>query len=124
MRRLVDILVDASEGKIPTHEECYWALLMLRSVNHFQGRDLESIKESHDQYIAEPSDKNLRSFSLNTGIRLSKLSERSHKRMMTDPITYLGDSGNPFTEENKVWRDLGDKILEKALKRINEKKDN
>ncbi|MCE7039261.1 hypothetical protein [Dyadobacter sp. CY312] len=123
MRRLVDILVDASDGKIPSHEECYWALLMLKSVNHFQKRDLEGIEERYLKFKEDPSDKNLKLLSTTLGMRLAGLGEKAHRTMRTDPLTYLGDSGNPFTEENKAWSDMGDKILSKALKKIDEKKD-
>lgn len=108
MRSICEIIADAKEGKIPTHEECYWTMLALSSMRHFSNRTLESLAESMDK------NKNL---ILSCGIHLKSqeyLYDLHFKQVKSDPKEWLGAAGNPFSEENKKWRDLGRTIIKNA----------
>jgi hypothetical protein len=107
-RMICSIVADAKDGKIPSHEECYWTMLALSSMLHFSRRNLESIAESMD------TGKNL---EMTCKIYLGsadKVQEERFKWMRTPPKKWLGESGNPFSEENKKWRDMGRKIIKNA----------
>jgi hypothetical protein len=111
MRTINQIISDAAEGKIPSHEECYYTLLALRSKLHFYHRDLMAITEAHEKGKAKGF-----SITLRANNQESVMEDRMKFSKLT-PLEFLGNSGNPFTEENKMWRDMADKIYEKALKR-------
>jgi hypothetical protein len=107
-RMICSIVADAKDGKIPSHEECFWTMLALSSMFHFARRDLESIAEAMDK------GKNLERvcemhLSGTNGVR-----ETYYKWMRSTPKKWLGDSGNPFSEESKKWRDMGRKIIKNA----------
>ena len=40
--------MDASDGVLPSHEECFFAMLALRSKMHFYHRDLMAIAEAYE----------------------------------------------------------------------------
>jgi hypothetical protein len=118
MRKINEIVSDAAQGNIPSHEECYYALLALRSKLHFYHRDLIAIAEAYERQKV-------------TGVAVA-LRANSRDKVMKDridfsnltPLEFLGESGNPFTEENKKWRDMADKIYDKAMKNVQNKKNN
>lgn len=113
MRRIVDILSDAAEGNVPNHEECYWALLALRGKLHFVFQDLQKIAEAYEKQNPMQLEISLR---MRAGSAEKIFSDRQKFQLM-DPKKWLGDSGNPFTEENKQFKDMADMILKKALKK-------
>ena len=110
MRKINEILMDAAEGKIPSHEECYYTLLALRSKLHFYHRDLMAIAEAH-----EKGKVNGIAVSLRAKDQESVMEDRMIFSKQT-PLDWLGKSGNPFTKENKNWRDMADKIHKNAIK--------
>jgi hypothetical protein len=107
-RMICSIVADAKDGKIPSHEECYWTMLALSSMLHFSRRDLERIAEALDK------GDNLK---LTCGIYLRNgdhVHETRYQWMRASPKEWLGNSGNPFSEENKKWRDMGRTIIKNA----------
>lgn len=114
-RRIVDIVADAKEGKIPTHEECYWALLSLSSMNHFQNQDLIKIEEAYNATLNEPEDlaKKRMILGLCLSLRAKDVRKGHLARMRNTPSKYLGYLGNPFTEEAKKFRKMGEGLLKK-----------
>ena len=115
MRNTIDIIADAKEGKIPTHEECYWALLVLAGLNHFYRKDLESIQET--LY----SDKKPEMKEVLMGLRLQKDKTILSGYLLAvkkPPAEWLGDSGNPFHPDTKKFMDMGKKIIANAEKKL------
>jgi hypothetical protein len=107
-RTICDIVADAKEGIIPSHEECYWTMLSLSSMLYFSRRELEEIAKSMDK------GKNLE-FTCKIHLQSEdKVHEKHTKWLLTQPKKWLGESGNPFTETNKKWRDMGRKIIKNA----------
>jgi hypothetical protein len=118
MRKINEIVSDAAQGNIPSHEECYYALLALRSKLHFYHRDLMVIAEAYENKKVTGI-----SVGLRAGSRDKVIKDRIDFSNLT-PLEFLGESGNPFTEENKMWRDMADKIYDKAMKNVKNKKQN
>lgn len=116
MRKINEILSDATQGNIPSHEECYYTLLALRSKLHFYHRDLMAIAEAYEKGKVKGF-----AVSLRANDRETVMKDRIDFSNLT-PLEFLGESGNPFTEENKMWRDMGDKIYKKAMENIKNKK--
>jgi hypothetical protein len=104
MRTYLEIIIDAKDGKVPTHEECYFALLMADSRSHFLERDLQAIEEAFEKsdmkgtFSAKLRSKNVRE----TGFKFRKL----------NPLKYLGND-HPWSKKTKNFRNIGQKILEK-----------
>ena len=110
MRKIEDILIDASEGNIPSHEECYYTLLALRAKLHFLYSDLQKIAEAYEK-------QNVKLLKLNIHLRAGSEEKVIADRMAfkrQDPLTWLGESGIPFSPENKRWRNMADVILKKV----------
>jgi|GEM_PF-3544846 hypothetical protein len=107
-RDICSIVADAKDGKIPSHEECFWTMLALSSMLHFSRRTLESIAEKLDDE---------KKLQLTCKIHLRSLDsvhDERFKWMKAIPQEWLGAMGNPFSEENKVFRDMGYKIIKNA----------
>lgn len=115
MRTVNQIILDAKDGKIPSHEECYYTMLAINSRLHFYHRDLMAIAESYEKGKVTGIAVGLRAGSTD------KLMEERMKFSKSDPLKWLGESGDPFSKKHKMWQDLANKILENALKRNEEK---
>ena len=46
MRTLSEILTSAKDGEKPNHDECYWAMLALSALNHFNYSALERLTKN------------------------------------------------------------------------------
>ena len=53
MRNLLEIVEGAKEGKMPTHEECYWAMLALSHLQWFESHDLRQVIVGRDDIKAK-----------------------------------------------------------------------
>lgn len=114
MRQICEIVADAKDGKIPTHEECYWVMLALSGKLHFANGDLRKIAEA-----MEKGDANKLMFSAKLQLSSEQKVYSDHFNFLkTDPLKWLGTMGNPFTEENKRFTDMGKQIIANAEKRI------
>jgi hypothetical protein len=111
MRNLIDIVVDAKDGVIPTHEECYYAMLALSGKLHFVQKDLEAIAEAVE---TKEEKRILMTTRIRTAGGRAKVADSHFKFLKMEPTKWLGESGNPFSEQSKNFRDMGKKILEKA----------
>lgn len=115
MRNTIDIIVDAKEGKIPTHEECYWALLFFAGLTHFYRKDLESLKETLH------SDKKPEIKHTLMSLRLPKdgsINPNYFESIKKPPLDWLGDTGNPLNPETRKFMDMGQKIIDNAIKNL------
>ena len=48
VRKLIDIVEGAKDGKMPTHDECYWAMLALSHLHYFEVSDIRTLTKSED----------------------------------------------------------------------------
>lgn len=116
MRNLLDILVDAKDGKVPSHEECFWALLHLSAMNHHNERTLIALEEAKE--------KGGKALIFAAKLRLNKIRESQMNARKKTPQEYLGEIGNPFHPTNKAFTEMGEKIIEAAMKRVEAKEMN
>lgn len=108
MRTTVEIVADAKDGEVPSHEECFWAMLALSGKLHFANRDLERVIENKEEpkklkFMMDIMYKDVESLRIDHYNFLKK-----------SPIEWLGDSGNPFSESTKKFREMGKKIIKNA----------
>lgn len=107
-RDICSIVADAKDGKIPSHEECFWTMLALSGMLHFSRRSLECIAEKMGD-----DKKLLTACTIHLG-SMECVNEERFKWMKTNPQVWLGEMGNPFSKENKAFRDMGKQIIKNA----------
>jgi len=106
MRRYIDIIVDAKDGIIPTHEERYLALLALSAHNHFVEGHMNSLEENKNK----PD--HVRLFGLN--LRTKNFRKNCMNFRKLSPRKYLGEMGNPFNKN--AFKDACQEIISNFTK--------
>lgn len=101
MKSLGEIIEHAKQGHMPTHEECYWAMLALDGLSSFDRSDF--------QRLINPS-----KFMTPERVYNNRV-ERMKRTLSTDPKKWLGPNENPRTESYQKRRKISLAIFEKAL---------
>lgn len=100
MRSLIDIVESAKDGKMPTHDECYWAMLALSHLHYFEANDLRTITTGKDD------------------IRSKMTAEEAFRRRKIafdkSPKDWVGWSNDPSNPEYQKMRATAFKVFEKA----------
>lgn len=123
MRTTNEIVADAKDGKIPTHEECFWAMLALSGRMHFFVRDLEAIGEALDTQVLNGEDPTKRNNKILLRCAVHIGTQQKVRKTRIDfgnksPQEWLGDSGNPFHPDTIKFMDMGKKLLDNAMAQI------
>jgi len=128
MRTTNEIIIDAKDGKIPSHEECFWAMLALSGRLHFTYGDLKAIAEAYEATKANidkaESDKAQKQLQLRLHMHATSASKIWKERASfgnMDPQVWLGDMGNPFDPKTAKFHDAAKKILENAINKTKQK---
>jgi len=104
MRTLYDIITSAKDGDMPTHEECYWAMLLYETMLNMDHRNLREELSGE-----KPTPEFIKNLKL----------ENSHRMYYTalnkSPKDYLGKSNDPSNPEYQKFRSIGNKILDKIM---------
>ncbi len=108
MRNLGDIIEAAKDGQMPTHEECYWAMLALHSLAWFGKNDLLQIA-----YDERPK------LFLTPQRRCDESVKRWGLAYKKDPKEWVGPSFDPSNPEYQRERAVHKKIADKFLKKEN-----
>ena len=90
MRTLYEIEDSAMSGDIPTHEECYWAMLALRALVVFDGMAFRALLK--DSPLRTPQREWEEHFN------------RTKRAYAADPQKYVGknnDPSNPDTQKRR-----------------------
>ena len=116
MRTLYEIITSAKDGDMPTHEECYWAMLCYEIMFNMDHRNLREELSGE-----KPTAKLIKNLKL----------ENSHKMYNTalnkSPRDYLGKNYDPGSAEYqklrklRKLRKLGNKIFDKVIGSIEQK---
>lgn len=100
MRTLSEIVEGAKDGQRPTAEECYWAMLALDALAHF---DRDALMRLIDE-------------SARCEIKANESFARFKRAMQTDPKQYMGWTNDPANPIYQQQRRLALAILQKARK--------
>jgi len=90
MKKLIEIVESAKDGKMPTHEECYWAMLALSHLHYFETTDLRSVAANKED------------------VRTKMITEEAFRRrkiaMDKSPKDWVGWSHDPSNPEYQKMR--------------------
>ncbi len=106
MRTLLEIIEAAKDGQMPTHEECYWALLALEALHGFDSRALLEMPENAKGMGAE-------GLALWLDITSSESFNRFKAALNRPPKAWLGPANDPSNPECQRRRELGKRLLDK-----------
>lgn len=104
MRTLYEIITDAKDGKMPTHEECYWAMLAYESMLNIEHRQLreELLKEKRSPEF-------VREMKAKTSMDMYK------GALAKPPKEWLGWDNDPANPEYQKRRNVGKKLVDKFV---------
>lgn len=107
MRTLYEIINDAKDGKMPTHEECYYGMLAYESLLNFDHTKLRT--EMTSDKPTSPIIKKM----------ISENSFAMYKGALDkSPQAWLGTNHDPINKGYQEMRKLGNKLFDKAVKNL------
>ena len=104
MRTLSEILVSAKNGTKPTHEECYWSMLVLDALNHFNYSALERLTQNTNELF-------------DADFQLEEAFNREKAALDTCPKKWIGWSNDPANSAYQRERQVALKVFDKVLGR-------
>lgn len=112
MRTLLEIIDCAKDGQMPTHEECYWAMLALNGLHYFDQSFLFRLgKKERD---AGETKLFGACFWEKESIKISQTAFNK------SPQDFVGPNDDPSNPEFQSRRKIGLKIFEKLSKSLEE----
>lgn len=110
MRTLFEIIESAKSGQMPTHEECYWAMLALSALHVFDHMDLIRFAGRGDKinpmFVKWHAEESVRRYN----IALNK-----------SPKDYVGPNDDPSNPDVQARRKIELKIFEKISTSLDKK---
>ena len=106
MRTLSKIIESAKDGQTPTHDECYWAMLALEALQHFDHMDVRNIATALNE--GKPSAKMRANMAMEEGFRRFKTA------LASNPKEWVGWRNDPANPDYQKMRVTTFKVFEKA----------
>ena len=104
MRTLNEIIESAKDGNMPSHEECYWAMLCYNSMFNIDHRQLR------EALLAEKlAPEFIRNLKAETSFKMYK------NALNKSPKEFMGPSNDPNNPEYQKFRTMGNKIIDKII---------
>lgn len=111
MRTLLEIIESAKDGQMPTHEECYWAMLALSGLHYFDHSALINFIK-------------LNGVARNTKLVMEfQANESLHRFQMAlgkSPKDFVGPKDDPANPAYQRFRAWGKRLIDK-IEKDNEK---
>lgn len=104
MRTLNEIIDDAKNGNIPSHEECYYALLTYEAMFNMDHHEL-----LHTLLSEKDSPEFIRKMKADNSFKMFK------NALNKSPKEWLGWDNDPTNPEYQKRRKIGLKILDKVI---------
>ena len=102
MRTLSEIIDSAKDGNKPSHDECYWAMLALSALHHFDHRALMELPDKTNAQLA---------FRLNW--EREETFRRSKAAYAKSPQEYVGWNNDPANPEYQRERQVALRLFKK-----------
>lgn len=104
MRTLGEIIETARDGTMPTHQECYWAMLALNALSTFDSMAFSRMARMEQD--SKPC------FAV---ISHEEHFNRNKRAFAEDPKKWVGWNNDPANPEFQVRRSMARRIFDKAL---------
>jgi hypothetical protein len=111
MRTLSEIIESAKDNNMPSHEECYWAMLCYESMLNIDHRALREALLNE-----KPIQEFIRKLKAENSFNMYK------NALNKPPRDFLGPSNDPSNPGYQRFREIGKKIIDKFIPK--EDKDN
>lgn len=102
MRTLSEIIESAKEGTMPTHEECYWAMLTYESMLNIDHRQLREVLMTE-----KPIPESFRKIKAENSFNMYK------NALNKPPKDWMGPNNDPSNPEYQKRRQISIKIFNK-----------
>lgn len=100
MRKLIEIVEGAKEGSMPTHDECYWAMLALSHLHYFEVSDQRAMNDATN--------------NVHRGMIAQEAFRRRKIAFDKSPKDWVGWDNDPSNPEYQKMRATAFKVFEKA----------
>jgi hypothetical protein len=104
MRTLDEIIESAKDGNMPTHEECYWAMLVYESMLNIDHQQLQ------EALLPKRVPEFIRKEKANNSFNMYK------NALNKSPKEFMGPNNDPSSAAYQKMRQMGKRILENFLK--------
>lgn len=104
LRTLVEIIEAAKDGQMPTHEECYWAMLALESLYGFDRKAIRELATKPESVFNTPK------------YQYEMSHQRREAASKTAPKEWMGPSFDPANPEYQATRSACKKVVDNFLK--------
>ncbi len=101
MRTLLEIIDTARDGNKPTHDECYWAMLALDALWHFDKRSLEQLAHEPNRFRTPQSE-------------VEESFNRAKRALNTSPQEWVGPNNDPANPDYQKQRRAAFRILDRV----------
>lgn len=106
MRTLLEIIESAKDGEMPTHKECYWAML---AFNALLNSDHQQLMKT---LLAEkPASEFIRKLKADNSFNAYK------GALNKSPKEWMGPNNDPSNPEYQKFRQWGSKLIDKFAKK-------
>lgn len=102
MRTLLEIIDSAKDGQMPSHEECYYAMLALSALHYFDHHALSELDKDHRQ-----------AWWIN--LQINESFGRFKNALDKSPKDWIGWNEDPANPEYQKRRNIGKKLVNKVL---------
>jgi hypothetical protein len=115
MRTLFEIVDGAKSGEMPTHEECYWAMLALSALHFFDHHDLIRMA-AREQKSGEKK-------LFGASYWAEESSRRFQIALNKSPKDYVGPNDDPSNPDVQARRKIALKIFEQISAKLDSEKE-
>ncbi|AIF52033.1 hypothetical protein [Pelosinus sp. UFO1] len=109
MRTLSEIIESAKDGKMPSYEECYWAMLCYESMFNTDHRALREALLNE-----KPPQEFIRKLKADNSFNMYK------NALNKPPKEFLGPNNDPSNPGYQEFRKIGKKLIEKFINKDGE----
>jgi len=110
MRTLSEIIESAKDGNMPTHEECYWAMLAVNAVAFLDHRALNELANRPSKLLSPK-------FQWEESFR------RWKSALNRDPKSYVGWNNDPSNSDYQKMRSASLRLMNKIMDNQSKKPD-
>lgn len=110
MRTLYEIIESAKDGQMPSHEECYWAMLCYEAMFSIEHMGLRNALLND-----KPIQEFIRKLKAENSFNMYK------NALNKSPKDFVGPNNDPSNPEYQRFREVGKKLIDKFIEQDGKK---